>query len=445
MTNNRLGRLSWTRMMNHCTACGETLPSGARFCSACGAPVAAQPVAPPPVTVDVPPELRAKFESVRADLRGDRRQVVMVFADLQGYTTLSEQLDPEEVTILVGGLLQELAAAVHRYEGYVDKFMGDAIMALFGAPLAHEDDAERAVLAGLEMLEAVARRRETGEMPLALRVGIHSGEVVAAHLGDGLRLQYTVVGDAVNVAARLEHAAEPNTVLVSDAIYTRVAHRFEAVTLDPIAVKGRVEPIKIYRMVRWREGPQQNREAPTFVGRTEELAAIEGVLGRGGVAVLEGEAGAGKSRLAREGVARVVREARIVELGFASVRRPGERPAMAELFRQLSDGFEAAVALAGEGHRGGLAGLAREAMLEAPPEDETADPAEVRSRRWRALAALLVAAARERPIVLLVEDLHWADEEALELLAFLLPTMSAARIPALFTARPDTPMEGLPA
>src|SRR5687768_10719671 len=200
-------------MSLRCSACGETLPGGARFCMACGARVEVE--APAPIEVDLPPELRAKFESVRADLHGDRRQVVVLFADLKGFTSFAEQLDPEEVTILVGGILQDLAAAVYEYEGYVDKFIGDAVMALFGAPLAHENDPQRAVLAGLAMIERIARRNLAGGPPLALRVGIHAGEVVAAHLGDGLRLQYTVVGDTVNVASRLETQAEPNTVLVS--------------------------------------------------------------------------------------------------------------------------------------------------------------------------------------------------------------------------------------
>jgi len=431
-------------MSQRCVACGEELSSGARFCSACGTAVA-QVVVAPAVAANVPPELQAKFESVRADLQGDRRQVVVLFADLEGFTGLAERLDPEEVTLLVGTVLQDLATAVYEYEGYVDKFMGDAIMALFGAPLAHEDDPDRAVLAGLGMVERVARRNEAGDFPLALRVGIHAGEVVAAHLGDGLRLQYTVVGDAVNVAARLEHAAQPNTVLVSDTVHARVAPRFNVEALEPIAVKGRVEPVAIYRVVGWREGTGQARTGTPFVGRGVELLAVEKVLAQGGIAVLEGEAGAGKSRLAREAIDRAAGTSRVLELGFSSVRRPGQRSAPAEVFRQLAGSVEQATVLVGERHRRGLEDLGREAGLDAPAGDEAADPAAARDRRRRALAALIRAAARAQPLVLLVEDLHWADEETRDLLAFLLQALAVARIAAILTARPEERLGWLPA
>jgi adenylate cyclase len=420
-------------MSLRCLACGAALPGEARFCMECGARVEVE--APPPIEVDIPPELRAKFESVRADLHGDRRQVVVLFADLKGFTSLAEQLDPEEVTLLVGSVLQDLAAAVYEYEGYVDKFIGDAIMALFGAPLAHEDDPERAVLAGLAMQERIARRNAAGGPPLGLRVGIHAGEVVAAHLGDGLRLQYTVVGDAVNVASRLEGQAELNTVLVSDAVHSRVASRFEAVPLPPLTVKGRKEPLATFRIVGVREGPRAIRAATPFVGRQDELARLETFLARGsGVAIIEAEAGSGKSRLAREAIDRAKGPTRVVELGFSAVRRPGERSAPAELFRRLVSGVEEAVALAGEEHRAGIVDVEDEAG-DAGRESDV-DPATARERRRLALAALLRAAAREQPIILLVEDLHWADEDAHDFFAFLLSAVAEAPVATLVTARP---------
>ena len=407
---------------------------------ACGARVEVE--APTPIEVDLPPELRAKFESVRADLHGDRRQVVVLFADLKGFTSFAEQLDPEEVTILVGGILQDLAAAVYEYEGYVDKFIGDAVMALFGAPLAHENDPQRAVLAGLAMIERIARRNLAGGPPLALRVGIHAGEVVAAHLGDGLRLQYTVVGDTVNVASRLETQAEPNTVLVSETVHARVASLFDAVQLPPLTVKGRKEPISTFRIVGVRERPREMHATTPFVGREEEVAQVEGFLARGsGVAIIAAEAGSGKSRLAREAIGRAERPARVVELAFSAVRRPGERSAPAELFRRLVSGVDEAVALVGEEHRAGIVDVEDEAGDAESKSD--VDPATARERRRLALARLLRAAAQERPIILLIEDLHWADEDAHDFFAFLLPAIAEAPIATILTAR-TVELEWLP-
>src|SRR5688572_27008442 len=261
-----------------CVECGAVLPGTAKFCSHCGSPVQAEtptiPVESPLPTL--PPGLREKFESVRDELRGDRREVVVVFADLSGYTAMSERMDPEEVTILINRILQSLAAAVYDFEGYVDKFIGDAVMALFGAPLAHENDPERAVLASLAMQEVIERYNQTAEMPVALRVGINVGEVVAAHLGSQGRLQYTVLGDAVNIAARLEGQAERGGVLVSVAVYERLSGRFAAEEVPPLELKGKSQPIRAWHVREYR-GPAatERAEATPFVGRDRELAALE--------------------------------------------------------------------------------------------------------------------------------------------------------------------------
>jgi class 3 adenylate cyclase len=273
-----------------CTECGSPLPARAKFCAECGTKVETPPEIPTTAEVAVPPELREKYEIARKELRGDRREVAVLFADVKGYTALSEKLDPEEVGLLMQRLLGELAAVVHRYEGYVDKFIGDAIMALFGAPIAHENDAERAVLAGLAMQEVLVRRETEAGIQLALRVGINLGTVVAAHVGSEAHLQYTVMGDAVNVASRLESAAEPDTVLISHTVYVRVASRFEVEKVPPLTLKGKSEPMRAYRVVRFRVEPRQEagRRASPFVGREQELAAVASFLAR----IPEGKAGA---------------------------------------------------------------------------------------------------------------------------------------------------------
>ncbi|HJU87119.1 MAG TPA: adenylate/guanylate cyclase domain-containing protein, partial [Gemmatimonadota bacterium] len=407
----------------------------------------APPEAPP--EPEAPAALREKFEMVKAELQGDRREVVVLFADLSGFTAMSEKMDPESVTILMNRLLRSLADAVYEYEGYVDKFIGDAIMALFGAPLAHEDDPERAVLAALAMQEVVARHNETSDIPLALRVGINVGEVVAAHLGAGGRMQYTVLGDTVNVASRLEGQARLHKVLVSEPVYRRVDHRFEAAEVPPLTLKGKSEPVRAFEIGAVREvvGAGRFAESP-FVGRVEELAELgaffEGVSsGRHASLLIEAEAGGGKTRLVEEALSRFAGEMRRVELRFTSVRLPGQRPAPAEVFHQLfrpGEGkpVERALALLGpeaERHRAGIRMLASVSDAEGGIED--ADPATARQNRWVAAAALLQRASGERPLLLWVEDAHWVDEAAGEFLAFLLPLLADVPVGLLVTGRPE--------
>jgi class 3 adenylate cyclase/tetratricopeptide (TPR) repeat protein len=402
----------------------------------------------------LPPGLRSKIEAARAELSGDRREVAVLFADLKGFTAMSERLDPEDVTLLMNVLLQSLAGSVYDYEGYVDKFMGDAIMALFGAPLAHENDPERAVLAGLAMLDVIVRHNQTSEIPLAIRVGINVGEVVAAQLGSEMRQQYTVLGDTVNLASRLETAAEPNTILVSESVYRRVADRFEAEELPPLTVKGKAEPVRAFRIAKYRPPEAGAKRAQTpFVGRDEEFERIGALLdraraGHGGALLVEGLAGIGKSRLVREALEHRGVGLREIELAFSLIRLPGQRSPAVEIFRQIvGDGpgpaEDRALALLGEAagkHRHGVVGLAC-----APGEPaEEADPQAARQNRWLATAALIEAAARDRPVTLLFENVHWADEAAREFLAFLLPAAAGHATATLLTGRPTAEWAWLP-
>lgn len=446
-----------------CAECGSPLPAEAKFCPQCGTR-AAPPPAPEPAGPEarsavppVPAELRDKYASAQAELRGERRQVAVLFADVKGYTSLSESLDPEEVSFFISGLLRELGEVVYEYEGHVDKFIGDAIMALFGAPIAHENDPERAVLAGLEMLDVVRRHNEREEFEIALRVGINLGEVVAGHVGRSDRSHYTVMGDTVNVASRLEGAAEPGTVLVSHGIYERIADRYETEEMPPLTLKGKSEPIRSYR-VRGYRGATGQRKAPiAFVGRDEEMAAAVAwigsiVSGGAGTLLVEAEAGAGKTRLVAEALAGAGHRTTSLEITFHPVRRPGAAAAAAQLFHDLvpgsgADEQRAALELLGEDadeHRSGVLGLAMEANpdagLEPPPET---DPETARRSRWFALHALLARLARDRPVILVVEDVQWADAGSLELFDFLLPTLPE-RVGAILTGRPPIELDGVP-
>ncbi|MGH7570341.1 MAG: adenylate/guanylate cyclase domain-containing protein [Gemmatimonadota bacterium] len=420
-----------------------------------------------PLPISPPPELMTKYERAREDLRGDRREVVVLFGDLSGFTALSERLDPEEVSLLMQGLLRELANVVYRYEGYVDKYIGDAIMALFGAPIAHENDAERAVLAALDMLEVTARRSEGSTHPLSLRVGLNLGEVVAAHVGSEARHQYTVMGDTVNVASRLESAAAPDSVLVSRSVFDRIGFRFETEEVPPLTVKGKAEPLQAYRVLRYRPATTApGSESTVFVGRSEELAALELFFrrvteGAGGTFVIEAEAGTGKTRLIREGLRRTQTRLDTLEVDFSQIDLPGGLAVAADLFRRLVDAdpqspedatgsVERAAELLAEEmdeHRAGVEGLVRQVFpqsaIGASLEEE--DPNLARQNRWLAVASLLAARARNGPLLILFEDVHWADEADQMFLEFLVTRLPGQRVGVVATARPGSSLPWLPA
>jgi class 3 adenylate cyclase/tetratricopeptide (TPR) repeat protein len=453
-----------------CTECGAPLPSEAKFCPQCGTRAAgpaapAAPPAPAPLPLpELPPGLKEKFDSVRGELQGDRREVVVLFADVSGYTAMSETMDPEEVTILMNRLLQSLAEAVYLYEGYVDKFIGDAVMALFGAPLAHENDPERAILAGLAMQEVIERHNQSSQIPLALRVGINVGEVVAAHLGSEGQMQYTVLGDTVNVASRLEGKAEKGSVLVSQAVYDRVATRFSADELPPLELKGKSEPVRAYQIVEFLGNGafrSQETSAP-FVGREAELGALReflsGIDGGGARAFLiEAEPGGGKTRLVHEALARLDTPVKVVSLSLSPIRLPGQRPPATELFSRLlpaDEGLspgERALSVMGpeaEDHRPGILDLARTLDPDSAPAPDPsfeADPAAARQNRWLALGALFIAVSRNQPVVAWIEDVHWIGEEAAELMTFLLHALDEAPVGFLLTSRTGFEVEWLPA
>ena len=244
----------------------------------------------------------------------------MLFADLTGFTALSERLDPEVVRAFQTALFDTLAQAIARYDGFVEKFVGDAVMAVFGAPVAHEDDPQRAVDAALDMLERAATlsrqwERRLGQ-PVTLHIGLHTGPVVAGSLGGGTEAAYAVTGDTVNTTARLLSAAEPGTILVSEATYRLAQHSFAFESAGTVTAKGKTEPIVVHRVLGALAEPGSARGlaalglAAPLVGRDDELAQLMAAFaamreGRAQVVSVVGEAGTGKSRLIAELFARL--------------------------------------------------------------------------------------------------------------------------------------------
>jgi adenylate cyclase len=263
--------------MKTCLHCNFANPEDFRYCGNCGRLLREEyPKIPPFVSSPsyhpsqtLPPDVYEQFQAAARRARGERREVAVLFADLVGYTSLSTRLDPEEVFSLINRYLGVLIEQVYKYGGVIDKFTGDGIMALFGAPVTHEDDAERAVRAAIEMCGALDRlgaeiRSEMG-VDLQVRLGAHYGAVILGEVGVYLNeavsvIDYTAIGDTVNLASRLEHAAEPNSALVSREVYERSKARIEYASLPPLVLKGYGEPILAYRAVGLRAGEDRGED-----------------------------------------------------------------------------------------------------------------------------------------------------------------------------------------
>src|SRR5215468_2054447 len=297
-----------------CAACNAVLPIDARFCDACGQPVHATDPTPAPSAslAYTPRHLAAKILTSRSAIEGERKLVTVLFADVAGSTALAERLDPEEMHDIMDRCFRLLVEPVHYYEGTVSQFTGDGIMALFGAPIAHEDAPERAVRAGLEMQAAVRQFAATLEhrgIDFQIRIGIHTGPVVVGAIGDDLRMDYTAIGDTTNLSARLQTAARPGTVLVSEKTAKLIAGRFTLQPVGPLTLKGKSAPVAAYEVIRaLPRAPlvaASSEGLTPLIGRTGELATLEALFKRasdahGQVVFVVGDPGIGKSRLMHE-------------------------------------------------------------------------------------------------------------------------------------------------
>jgi class 3 adenylate cyclase len=279
--------------------------------TAASAPVPVQAQAPLTYT---PPHLTDKILATRTTLEGERKQVTVLFADLKGSMELLADRDPEEARKLLDPVLERMMAAVHQYEGTVNQVMGDGIMALFGAPIAHEDHAVRACYAALAMQTSVkqyaAEVKRTKGVPIQMRVGLNSGEVVVRSIGNDLHMDYSAIGQTTHLAARMEQMAMPGSILITPAVLGLAGGFVQVSALGPVPVKGLDAPVDVYELVR-ASGIHRRLQAAAargltrFVGRQPELATLQQALvqaqaGHGQVVALVGEAGVGKPRLVYE-------------------------------------------------------------------------------------------------------------------------------------------------
>ncbi|MBM4430184.1 MAG: zinc-ribbon domain-containing protein, partial [Chloroflexi bacterium] len=518
----RFCRRCGTKLTLLCSQCGAEVLPDAQFCDTCGAALTPSVAAPPAAqsTLErllrqVPKEYAERLLATRGQPHDERRTVTILFSDIKGSTTMVGQLDPEEAKEIILGAFDFLIAPIFRYEGTLVQLMGDAILAFFGAPIAHEDDPERGCRAALE-ITAQARdyaeklERERGIPGFAVRVGINTGLVVVGEVGSDLRVAYTAVGDAINLAARMEQNAEPGTVLITEATHKLIAPLFETLAMPPLQVKGKDQPLSTYRLLAARPATGKVRGIPglesPLVGRQAEMAALREALERlqagvGGIVTITGEAGLGKSRLVAEirklphviasDPSVVASDPSVVASSpsvIASEAKQSLPDASRDCFgekmprndsplqwvegRCLSYGTSIAYLLWLDVLRG-LLGVTAEDSLERvcdilrkrlqalcpdaaerhfpylarlmslPLDAETEsrlrnlDGQELKSHTFEAAEALLRCAAQQQPLVLVCEDLHWADPTSLELLERLLVLTDRASLLFIIAFRPD--------
>src|SRR5215216_6018175 len=295
----------------NCPNCRTVNPETAKFCMNCGSRLAIENESTggkSQFKLDryLPQELITKLEAARSrnSVLGDRRVITMLFCDVKGSTAAAEKVDPEIWTDIMNGVFEYMIRPIYKYEGLVPRLMGDAILAFFGAPITHEDDPQRAVLAGLDIQKGVRSyaeeiRRKHG-LEFGLRVGINTGLVVVGEIGSDLRMEYTAIGDAINLAARMEQTADVGTIQISEDTYKLVAPFFDVEPLGEIGVKGKSTPIKTYQVLRAKSTPGRLRGleglSSPLVGREVQIASLKDRLkdldkGAGAVVAVVGEAG----------------------------------------------------------------------------------------------------------------------------------------------------------
>jgi class 3 adenylate cyclase len=435
----------------------------AKFCDGCGHSLSPSI---PAIPLDyshpnsyTPRFLAEKILTTRSSVEGERKLVTVLFADVADFTTISEKLDPEEIHGIMDGAFRILMDEVHRYEGTINQFTGDGVMALFGAPLAHEDHALRACHASLSIQHALAdygeKLKKTCDIDFRMRIGLNSGPVVVGAIGDDLRMDYTAIGDTINLASRMESLASPGTVLVSRNTRRLARDFFTFSSVGPLQVKGKEEPQDAYELMEPR-GVKTRLEASAasgltrFVGRHREMETLHDALekassSQGQVVGIVGEAGVGKSRIIFE-IRRMFPEYTYLE---GRCLHYGGSMAYLPLLDILRSYFEIK-----EGEREYLINrkmkeklASLDATLISPLQDllslepddayRKIEPKEKRERIFEALRDLFIRESQKMPLVLIVEDLHWIDKTSEEFLDYLIGWLATTPILLILLYRPE--------
>ncbi|HET7340704.1 MAG TPA: adenylate/guanylate cyclase domain-containing protein, partial [Methylomirabilota bacterium] len=447
-----------------CPNCSTELPDSAKFCLECGRDLRGRSEFASPAAY-TPKHLAERILTSRAALEGERKQVTVLFCDLANSTPLAERVGPERMHALLNGFFELALGEVHRYEGTINQFLGDGFMALFGAPLSHEDDARRAALAAFRIRRALKDRSSYAGLgpgaELAVRMGLNTGLVVVGSIGDNLRMDYTAVGDTTNVAARLQQAAEPGEILLSEATARLVRGELRLQAAGALSVKGKAEPVAAYKLLGL--APRQSayeraaeRALGRFVGRDRELRRlgellVEAQAGEGRLVSVVAEAGGGKSRLLYEfrrtlgGTDVTTLEARCRSYGASIPFLPlldlvrgqcgiDERDPPETVTAKVRDTLRT---LGIEGDERPLLLLQLLGVKDGAAALEDVPSETIRARTLETLKLMLLEASRRRPLLIVIEDLHWIDTASDEYLTSLVGELEDAPVLLVATHRPD--------
>ncbi|MCK4306825.1 tetratricopeptide repeat protein [candidate division WOR-3 bacterium] len=474
-----------------CPKCGAENSHGAKFCDQCGNPIGLKQEVQPTQKVDtsktnlvldssesrelqsderlvavrslLPSTLAEKIRRESKKIKGERKYVTVMFADISGFTSFSERLEPEDLTNLMNQCFSALSKVIYKYEGTIDKFIGDCVMVLFGAPITQEDSTERAIRCAFDMIEEIKKLSsyqaiKQFESPFSLHIGINAGWVIAGSVGSNLKMEYTVMGDTVNLAERLTELAEEGEILVSEPIFRDTKSTFVFKSRALIKIRGKEKKINVYELRGFQEVKQAQRGilglSSPIIGRDNELGVLDSLMDRisdkSYAISLIGEAGVGKSRLIQE--LKNVRDnffwwhgkcpsygkslpfGVFIE-GFKSWLGIGESSGMEQLLIGKVNN------LFGEESKEILPYLLTFLGLKVPePLDVRVRWLNAESLRLQIFASirrLFIRLCKEHPLILYLEDLHWVDAESVDLIKFLLGTLMNKPILFLFEFREE--------
>ena len=399
----------------------------------------------------MPTALANKIDAAAPQITGEQREVTVLFLDVTNFTAASHRLDSEDIYLIIDEAMRLLVEVVYKYEGTVDKFTGDGLIALFGAPVAHENDPERALRTSLEMLQVLQPLRQRTmtqyNFDFQMRIGINTGLVIAGSLGNDLHMEYTVIGDTVNMASRLETAAQPGSVLVSFSTYQRTRPLFNFVTLPPLVMKGFPDPVRAYRPIQVREQPGSVRGLPgmqvQMIGRNRDIARLHYAMqvvkneGRRRISLISGDAGLGKSRLVVEFCESLrTQNIRFYQGNCLAYARSRSMWVVAEIIRGMAHiteidpiefqierlrRFIAEQRLDEAEVLPFLLHVLELKLLECKDEDDSEQvaPNSLQARMNEVLSRVLLS-FQDSPFVLVFDDLHWVDDASRQFLVNLL-------------------------
>ncbi len=450
-----------------CPGCQAKIPLGKKFCGKCGLNLQA-PQKPPDYSAPqsyTPKFLADKILTSRSSIEGERKLVTVLFADVAGFTSMSEKLDPEEVHQIMDGCFKILMDEIHKYEGTINQFTGDGVMALFGAPIAHEDHAQRACYTALSVQKVISEYGETVKKTYGcdfeIRIGLNSGPVIVGTIGNDLRMDYTAVGDTVNLASRMESHANPGSVLISSNTYKIVRDYFEFEPLGKLAVKGKEELQETFELIKKNEvdtriGASFAKGLTRFVGRENSMAPLMEAYtnvksGCGQVVGIVGEAGVGKSRFTLEFRNKMTREentwlegqclhygSSIVYLPILNILKSyfnvNEADREYIIKKKIKD-----EALLLDNKLESIISPFQE-LLSLKPDDETfarLEPKEKREKTFEAIRDLFIRKSQNKPLILVIEDLHWIDKTSEEFINYLIGWLANSHILLLLLYRPE--------